>query len=408
MPLLDEYGGHRPGDNLFGNSLVALDVKTGKRKWHFQLVHHDIWDYDNPMAPNLLDVTINGRPRKIVAQSTKQGWLYVFDRVTGEPIWPIPETPVLQSDVPGEKTAPTQPIPSKPAPYAQQGLVESDLIDYTPEIKEAALKLAKRCQMGPYFIPGSAREGTQYDCSWYAPGASGGVNIDGGVAADPEMGFLFVAAQTGLTTIELAKDPCSEFRYSSAHDSCGLLGALPAPPGYQKPQSTGGRGAGGGGSSRTATRVIGGVSIVKPKDLGGITAYDMSTGDKAWWMPNGGQLVPVTSNDPLFAGVKLPPAPPGNGHAQVITTKTLMIYGTGRSGGPPNVEPRLYAVDKASGKQVGAVAIPSKTTAVPMTYMHKGRQYVVFAIGAGANTSLVALALPADAKTTTQEGEDRR
>ena len=146
MPLMDEYGGHRPGDNLFGNSLVALDVKTGKRRWHFQMVHHDIWDYDTPMAPNLLDATINGRPRKIIAQPTKQGWLYVFDRATGEPIWPMPETPVMQSEVPGEKASPTQPIPSKPAPYAQQGLVEADLIDYTPAIKEAALKIAKRCR----------------------------------------------------------------------------------------------------------------------------------------------------------------------------------------------------------------------------------------------------------------------
>ena len=396
MGLMDEYGGHRPGNNLFGTSLVALDVKTGKRKWHFQMVHHDIWDYDNPMAPNLLDVTINGQRRKIIAQSTKQGWLYVFDRATGEPIWPIVETPVLQSDVPGEKTSPTQPIPSKPAPYAQQGLVEADLIDYTPAIKEAALKVAKRCRMGPYFIPGSARDGSsQFPCSWYAPGASGGVNIDGGVAADPETGYVYVAAQTGLSTIELDKDPCSEFRYSSVHDSCGQLGALPPPPGYKKPESGGGRGGGGG---RTGATTIGGVSIAKPKELGGVTAYNLNTGDKAWWIPNGGELLPVTSNDPLFAGVKLPPAAPGRGQGQVITTKTLVIYGTGRSGGPPNAEPRLYAVDKASGKQVGAVPIPSKTTAVPMTYMHKGRQYVVFAIGAGANTSLVALTLPEDSK----------
>ena len=137
MPLMDEYGGHRPGDNLFGTSLVALDVKTGERKWHFQLVHHDIWDYDTPMAPNLMDVTVErAASRKIVAQTTKQGWMYMFDRVTGEPIWPMPETPVLKSDVPGEKTSPTQPIPSKPAPYSQQGLVESDLIDYTPAIKD--------------------------------------------------------------------------------------------------------------------------------------------------------------------------------------------------------------------------------------------------------------------------------
>jgi quinoprotein glucose dehydrogenase len=390
MPLMDEYGGHRPGDNLFGNSIVALDVKTGRRRWHFQMVHHDIWDYDTPMAPNLLDVTVDGKPRRIVAQSTKQGWLYVLDRVTGEPIWPIVETPVLQSEVPGERTSPTQPIPSKPAPYAQQGLVESDLIDYTPEIKQAALALAKACRMGPYYIPPSPADGSApsgFRCSWYAPGASGGVNIDGGAAADPESGRLYVAAQTGLTTIQVQKDLCSEFRYSSPHDSCGQLGALPPPPGYTKP----GRGAGG----RTPAPTLGGVSIVKPKELGGITAYDMNTGGKAWWIPNGGQLVPVTSKDPIFTGVQLPPAPPGRGHAQVITTKSLVIYGTGRSGGPPGAEPRMFAVDKATGKQVGAVAIPSRTSAVPMTFLHKGRQYIVFATGAGSSPSLVALALPA-------------
>jgi quinoprotein glucose dehydrogenase len=392
MGLMDEYGGHRPGDNLYANSIVALDVKTGKKKWHFQMVHHDIWDYDLPMAPNLLDVTIAGRPRKIVAQSSKQGWLYVFDRVTGEPIWPIVETPVLKSEVPGEVSAPMQPIPTRPAPYAQQGLVEEDVIDYTPAIKEAALKLAKACRMGPYFIPPSPTDGTSVlKCSWYAPGASGGVNIDGGAAADPETGTLYVAAQTGLSTAQVAKDPCSEFRYSSVHDSCGQLGALPAPPGYKKPEAPV-----GGFAGRTSGSSIGGVPIVKPKELGGITAYDMRTGDKAWWTPNGGQLVPVTSADPLFKGVQLPPAPPSRGHAQVITTKTLTIYGTGRSGGPPKVEPQLYAVDKATGKQVAAVQIPSKTSAPPMTFLHKGKQYIVFATGGGANTSLVAMTLPAE------------
>jgi glucose dehydrogenase len=407
MPLMDEYGGHRPGNNLFGNSLVALDVKTGKRKWHFQMVHHDIWDYDTPMAPNLLDVTIDGKPRKIVAQGTKQGWLYVFDRVTGDPIWPIVETPVMPSEVPGEQASPTQPIPSKPAPYAQQGLVEADLIDYTPGIKEAALKLAKACRMGPYFIPPSPGDGTSksgLECSWYAPGASGGVNIDGGAAVDPESGLLYVAAQNGLSTAEVTKDPCSEFRYSSTHDSCGQLGALPPPPGYVKGGGRGEAGSGGGrGASGGApgTNNIGGVSIVKPKELGGITAYNLNSGDKAWWIPNGGQLVPVTSKDPLFAGVTLPPAAPGRGQAQVITTKTLVIYGTGRQGGPPNAKPQIFAVDKATGKQVGAVEIPSRTSAVPMTFMHKGRQYLVFATGAGANTSLVALTLP---KQTTSTG----
>jgi glucose dehydrogenase len=391
MPLMDEYGGHRPGDNLFGNSLIALDVKTGKRKWHFQMVHHDIWDYDTPMAPNLLDVTVNGQRRKVVAQSTKQGWLYVFDRVTGEPIWPIVETPVMASEVPGEVASPTQPIPTKPAPFAQQGLQEADLIDYTPAIKKAALELAKSCRMGPYFIPASPADGTApsgLTCSWYAPGASGGVNIDGGAAVDPESGLLYVAAQTGLSTMQVVKDPCSEFRYSSPHDSCGDLGALPAPPGYVKRKSA--------DSGRTAVaNNIGGVSILKPKELGGITAYDMSSGDKAWWIPNGGQLLPVETKDPLFAGVKLPPAAPARGQAQVITTKSLVIYGTGRSGGPPEAKPRLFAVDKATGRQVGAVAIPSRTSAVPMTFLHKGQQYIVFATGAGANTSLVALTLPA-------------
>ena len=201
MPLMDEYGGHRPGDNLYGNSIVAIDVKTGQRKWHFQMVHHDIWDYDTPMSPNLLDVTVNGRVRKAVAQTTKQGWVYTFDRVTGEPIWPMPETPVLQSDVPGEKTWPTQPIPSRPAPYSHQGLLESDLIDYTPAIKDSALKLAKQCRMGPYYIPAALSDGSVsggLKCSWYAPGASGGVNIDGGAAHDPETGMLYVGGQSGL------------------------------------------------------------------------------------------------------------------------------------------------------------------------------------------------------------------
>ncbi|HUF26136.1 MAG TPA: PQQ-binding-like beta-propeller repeat protein [Gemmatimonadaceae bacterium] len=389
MPLMDEYGGHRPGDNLFGNSIVALDVRTGSRRWHFQMVHHDIWDYDTPMAPNLLDVEIDGRLRKIVAQTTKQGWIYAFDRVTGEPVWPIVETPVLQSEVSGEETSPTQPIPSKPAPYSQQGLVEADLIDYTPAIRDSVLALARRCRMGPYYIPASPTDGTApsgYTCSWYAPGASGGVNIDGGAAVDPESGMMYVAALSGLSTIQVQKDPCSEFNYSSPRDNCGLLGALDPPPGYQPPPP------GGGGRRAGTPSTIGGVSILKPKPLGGITAYDMTRGDKAWWLPNGG-FVTVTSTDPLFRGVELPPVG-ARGQAQIITTKTLMIYGTGRSGGVPGAQPKLYAVDKATGKEVGAVEIPSRTTAVPMTFMHQGRQYIVFATGAGANTSLVALRLP--------------
>ena len=398
MPLMDEYGGHRPGANLYGNSIVALDVKTGQRTWHFQMVHHDIWDYDTPMAPNLMDITVNGRQRKAIAQPTKQGWLYTFDRATGEPIWPIVETPVLQSEVPGEQTWPTQPIPSKPAPYSQQGLLESDVIAYTPAIRDSALKLARTCRMGPYYIPAQPNDSTTKSglrCSWYSPGASGGVNIDGGASWDPETGMLYVASLSGLSSIRVQKDPCSEFRYSSPRDNCGKIGALPPPPGYVKPQ--GDQGDGFSGRANNARIPVGSnqfVSILKPKELGGITAYDMNTGDKRWWAPNGG-FVPAPKVDTgLFAGVTLPPTP-GPGQAQIMTTKTLMIYGTGRQGlGGGAGQARLFAVDKATGKQVGAVRIPSRTTAVPMTFMHEGRQYIVFATGQGANTSLVALTLP--------------
>jgi glucose dehydrogenase len=308
---------------------------------------------------------------------------------------------VLQSDVPGEQTSPTQPIPSKPAPYAHQGLQESDLIDYTPEIKAAALKLAQRCRMGPYFIPPSANDGkSQFPCSWYAPGASGGVNIDGGASADPETGVIYVAAQSGLSTATVGKDPCSEFRYTSVHDSCGLPGAMPAPAGYKKPGTPE-----GGFERRAGGTTIGGISIVKPKEMGGITAYDMKTGDKAWWIPNGGVFLPQTSTDPLFKGVKLPEVGYSRGQPQVMTTKTLTIYGTGRSGGAPKVEPQLYAVDKTTGKQIAGVKIPEKTSAPPMTFMHKGKQYIVFAIGRESDTALVALSLPEKGKTGTAGGQ---
>lgn len=419
MPIADEYGGHRPGNNLFSSSVVAIDVKTGQRKWHYQFVHHDIWDYDTPMAPNLLDVTIDGKPRKIIAATTKQGFVYVLDRVTGEPIWPIVETPVEQSEVPGEQTSPTQPIPTKPAPYSQQGLQASDLIDYTPAIKDSALALAKKCRMGPYFIPGSPLDGkgqhgpAEYHCSWYAPGASGGVNIDGGTAADPETGMIYVGGQSGLSTIAVAHDPCSEFNYTSPHNSCGKGGALQPPPGYVVPQGeASGPGRGGAFSRVAATTTIGGVSILKPKEMGGITAYDLNTGDKKWWVPNGNLWREQTTNDPLFVGVTLPKVPAIGGQPEVITTKTLVIHGTGRSGGGrgarggggggrgggagtgPVAGPKLYAFDKATGKEVGAVAIPSVNTAVPMTFLFQGRQYIVFATGQGEHTGLVALALP--------------
>jgi quinoprotein glucose dehydrogenase len=408
MPLMDEYGGHRPGANLFGNSLVAIDAKTGRRKWHFQTVHHDIWDYDLPMAPNLMDVTINGQRRKIIAQTSKQGWIYTFDRVTGEPIWPIVETPVLQSDVPGEKTWPTQPIPTKPEPYSQQGFVEADVIDYTPAIRDSALKLARTCRMGLYYIPPThAKAETGPKCAWYSPGASGGVNIDGGAAVDVETGMMYVGSQTGMSTIQVQKDPCSEFNFSSIHDSCGSPGALPPPPGYVKPTEQIGGFARRGGNFTRFTYGPGqaNILIVKPKEHGGVTAYDMNSGDKKFWIPNGTMIQPPKVDTGLFAGVNVPPVG-GPGQAQIIATKSLVIYGNGRNvaatlrnpvGSSPPVSQsaaRLWAIDKATGKTVGSVRIPQTTTAVPMTFMHEGKQYIVFAIGQGRSNALVALTLP--------------
>jgi quinoprotein glucose dehydrogenase len=227
--------------------------------------------------------------------------------------------------------------------------------------------------------------------------------------------MMFVGGQSGLGTVVLQKDPCSEFRYSSLHDSCGLIGALPPPPGYVKRPVASGR--------SIAVSQIGGVSILKPKQLGGVTGYDMTTGDKKWWIPNGGVMRPVTTESPLFAGVALPPVPAVGGQPQVINTKTLMIYGTGRSGGAsgrrgggggggaagaapaqPVNQPQLYAIDKATGQQVASVRIPQVNTAVPMTFMHKGKQYIVFAYGQGAKTGLTALTLPAPAGGTRNGG----
>ena len=305
------------------------------------------------MAPNLLDVTVNGRLRKIVAQTTKQGWIYVFDRATGEPIWPMPETPVLQSVVPGEQTSPTQPIPSKPAPYSQQGLVEADLIDYTPAIKEAALKIAKQCRMGPYFIPASLGDGTGIGRLqlFVVCARRGGWREHrqrrGGGSGDGH--DLRRRAERARARCACRKIPCSEFRYSSPHDSCGLLGAPPAPPGYTPPPSTG-RGRGDGGfAGRAGASAIGGVSILKPKELGGITGYDMKTGDKAWWIPNGG-FVPVTSTDPLFAGVTLPPAA-ARGQPQVINDEVARGV---RHGPQPAVLPTRRHSSSRSTRQAAS------------------------------------------------------
>jgi len=356
-PHNDWYGGHRPGANLFSESVLALDAKTGRRVWHFQMIHHDIWDYDTPTAPNLVDVTIEGRRRQLVVQTTKQGFAYVFDRLSGAPIWPIEERPVPKADTPGEWTAPTQPFPTKPAPYERQGVTENDVIDFTPELRRQALEIARAYRFGPLYTPVSrvdAPDGTRG--TFQAPGANGGVNIMGGSAVDPETGILYVASQGGVSRISLESNPArSEMRYVSQ-----------GPGGLRGPQ---------------------GLPLFKPP-YGRITAIDLSTGDHRWMIPNGDTPDALKTHEAL-RGVTIPRTGK-NAHANLLVTRTLLFYGEGRGGGPA-----FHAVDKATGAEIAAITLPAATNAAPITFMHQGRQYIVVAIAsADLPAELIALALP--------------
>jgi len=361
-PTNDYYGGHRAGHNLFGTSLIAIDVKTGQRKWHFQMVHHDIWNYDTPDAPKLLDVTVGGRRIPAIAQATKQGFLYVLNRATGEPVWAMEERPVPQSDVPGERTAPTQPFPTKPAAFELQGVTENDLIDFTPELKEQGLKIARQFRFGPLYNPPSlanAADGTRG--AFVAPGANGGANIPGGAAADPETGIAYVATVRGHSTIGLVtgKERHKEKAGTSAYVSMG-------PGGTRGPQ---------------------GLPLLKPP-YGSIVAIDLNTGEHLWRIPNGDTPDNIR-NHPSLKGVDLPVTGKPT-HANVLVTKTLLLYGEGRNGSPI-----LHALDKRTGKEIARVALPATTNTAFMTYMHNGRQFIVAAIAdADTPAELVALALP--------------
>ena len=365
-PHNDWYGGHRPGANLFSESVLALDAKTGRRLWHFQMIHHDIWDYDTPTAPNLLDVTIAGRPRRLVVQTSKQGFAYVFDRVSGEPIWPIEERPVPSSDTPGEWTAPTQPFPSRPAPYERQGVTQEDLINFTPALRQSAIEIAKSYRFGPLYQPVSrvdAPDGTKG--TFQAPGANGGVNIMGGAAADPETGILYVASQGGVSRISLESNPeRSEMRFVSQ-----------GPGGLRGPE---------------------GLPLFKPP-YGRITAIDLTTGEHRWMITNGDTPAAIRDH-PALRGVTVPRTGK-NAHANLLVTRTLLFYGEGRNGGP-----EFHAVDKATGAEIAQVTLPAPTNAAPITFMHKGRQYIVVAIAsADLPAELVALALPVQRDTRSAE-----
>ena len=352
-PTGDFYGGPRPGNNLFGNSLVALDIETGERVWHYQLIHHDIWDWDNPTAPILLDVTIDGRPVKAVVQTTKQAFAYAFNRETGEPLWPIEEVPVAPSDVPGEWTAPTQPKPTRPAAYDRQGVSVDDLIDFTPEIRAAALAEIEGLRLGPMFTPASlvnAADGTRG--TLMLPNYGGGTNWEGG-AADPETGYLYVPSSTSPAVAGVREDRGTDVNYTF------VAGQVPQPLG---------------------------LPLVKPP-WSRITAIDMNTGEHAWMVPNGDTPEEI-ANNPALAGVELPPTG-GFTRAMLLVTKTLLFAGEGWNGAPV-----IRALDKATGATLAEVTLPGATGAKPMTYMLDGRQYLVVSIGQPGPAELVALALP--------------
>ena len=351
----DLYGGHRHGINLFSTSLVALDSRTGERVWHFQTIHHDIWDWDNPSPPILADLVIDGVERKIVALITKQSFVFVFDRLTGEPIWPIEERAVPQSDTPGEWTSPTQPFPTKPAPFDRQGFSEDDLIDFTPEIKARAMEIASAYRMGPIYSPPSLQEhedGTRGQRS--LPSSIGGSNWEGGVL-DPETGFLYIGSMTNPSVLALVEGgDRSDMDYIA-----------------------------GGGRAQIAR----GVSIVKPP-WGRITAIDLTTGEHAWMIANGDTRPNVAE----ALGLDLADLPRTGkaSRAGLMVTKTLLFAGEGLSG-----DPILRAHDKATGEIIAELELPNAQGGLPMSYMHEGKQYVLLAVGGGGEPAeIVAFALP--------------
>jgi len=385
LPTGDYYGGHRPGNGLFGESVVALDLKTGQRKWHFQLVHHGIWDNDIPCAPMLVDITINGRTVKALAQPTKQAFLYVFDRTNGQPIWPIPERPVEKGDVPGEWYAATQPYPSKPPAYDRQGSSVDDLIDFTPALRAEAVKLASRYKMGPIFTPPVVSK-------WEGPlgtlgmaTAGGGTNWAGG-SYDPETHIAYIPSQRIMGSLALVPSDGnrSDMSYISG---VARPPAAAAPAAGGAPAAAAGEGGGGGLN-------VQGLPLAKPP-YASITAIDLNKGDIIWQIAHG-ETPDNIRNHPALKGINIPRT--GRpGVFGVLVTRTLVISGERGTFTTPSgqVGAMLRAYDKATGREVGAVYMPAGQTGTPMTYMLNGKQYIVVAIGGqGFPAEFIAFKLP--------------
>jgi quinoprotein glucose dehydrogenase len=392
LPTGDYYGGDRPGKGLFGESLVAVDLQTGKRKWHYQLVHHGIWDMDIPCAPILTDITFGGRTVKAVAQPTKQGFLYVFNRETGEPIWPIEERPVPKGDVPGEWYSPTQPFPTKPPAYDNQGVSIDSLIDFTPELRAEAVKLVSKYRIGPIFTPPSVSKAEGPLATITSPGSTGGANWPGG-SYDPETHRLYVYSQSAIALLGMVPTPGPQF--SDMEYVQGTAGKDPrpstpmgAPP---RPVAPGAAAEGGEGGPTVNVR---GLQLLKPP-YGRITAYDMDKGEIAWQVAHG-ETPDNVRNHAALKGLTIPRTGQ-SGLVGVLTTKTLVIAGepmfTTTASGARGAMLRAY--DKATGKEVGAVFMPAPQSGSTMTYMLNGQQYVIVAIsGQGFPGELVAFRLP--------------
>ena len=415
LPTGDENGQYRRGNGLFGESIVAVDVRTGERRWHYQLVHHGLWDHDIPCAAILCDIPVGGRIVKALAQPSKQGWLYVLNRETGEPIWPIEERPVPAGDVPGEWYSPTQPFPTKPPAYERQGVTTDDLIDFTPALKAKALEVAKKFRLGPVFTPPTMSVPGGPFGTIASPGLQGGTNWAGG-SYDPETHKVYVYSKAGFGLIGIVRNDnpaASQFEY--VHGQVGQPlrvtrgqgaqpGALAArPPGVPDdapdptpppvPQEL-----------RAPGLVIDGLPMFKPP-YGRLTAIDLTKGDIAWWVPHGATPDEVR-NHPQLRGLTIP----RTGHVANIgplTTKTLVILGDGiatTENGRRGAWLRAY--DKATGAEVATLAMPAPQNGCPMTYMLKGRQYIVLGIGDGANypAEFVAFRLPAGAVAPRRAG----
>ena len=387
VPTGDYFGGPRPGSNLFGESLVAVELQTGKRRWHYQLVHHGIWDMDIPCAPILVDITVDGRTIKAVAQPTKQAFLYVFNRETGEPVWPIVERPVEKGTVPGEWYSPTQPFPTRPPAYDRQGFVLEDLIDFTPELRAEAEQIVSKYKLGPIFTPPvvSRIEGPLATLAMATAG--GGTNWPGG-SFDPETKTLYVSSNKSLSQLGLVPprpETKNDLPYVQGNAASGA-------------RTTGGSGSGtaapaaeGGGGGALTVR---GLPIMKPP-YGQISAIDLTRGEIVWRVPHG-ETPDNIRNNPALKGVTIPrTGRPGT--VGTLVTKTLVIAGEAGFGPTPSGArgAMLRAYDKRTGQEVGAVYMPAPQTGSPMTYLVNGRQHIVVAVGgAGYSGELLAFRLP--------------